>query len=70
MEDLRNLQHIHKRGLVLNFIIALAGAVLFAGDWGLHAWLVGLGLLLYATIWGEVSSWALELLEHLEGQSR
>jgi hypothetical protein len=66
MEDLRNLQRIHKRGAVINYAIMLAGVLLFASDWGIHAWLFGLGLLLYAAIWSEVSGWALELIERLQ----
>ena len=66
MEDLRNLQRVHKRQAWFNRIIALAGMILFVSDWGIRAWLLGLGLVLYSTTWDGITSFGLELMERLE----
>jgi hypothetical protein len=66
MDDLSRLQRIHKRHYWINRVIQLAGMILFASNLGIRAWLLGLGLVLYATTWEGITGLALELIERLD----
>jgi hypothetical protein len=66
MEDLRNLQQAYKRGFRGTYVLMMAGALLFASDWGIHAWLFGLGLVLYTTTWQGTAKLSLEVIERLD----
>jgi hypothetical protein len=66
MDDLRSLRRFYKRNVFVSAALMLAGLILFVSDLGIHAWLLGLGLVLYATTRHGFSSLALEVLEVME----
>jgi hypothetical protein len=65
MEDLRTLQRIRKRQARVSYVFILIGALLFGSAWGIRAWLLGLGLILYGTTWDQIADLKLELVERL-----
>jgi hypothetical protein len=66
MEDLANLQRTHRWGIWQNYVFFFAGIALLASPWGIRSWLIGLGLMIYATTWAGITSFGLELMERLE----
>ena len=65
-QDLLDFRRIYKRNLFISAGLQIAGLILFASNLGIHAWLFGLGLVLYAQMRHGASSLALELLEVME----
>ncbi len=66
MADLANLRRVHRRGDFFIFLTMLVGFLLFISDWGIRAWLAGLGLLLHAGIYSALSRRSSELIEYLD----
>jgi len=66
MKDLRTLQRIRKRQARVSYVFILIGALLFGSAWGMRAWLLGLGLMLYGTMWDRISNLELALIERLD----
>ena len=66
MKDLCTLQHDYKIEYRVRYVFLVGGALLFGSSWGIRAWLLGLGLILYGTTWDRISKLELELVERLD----
>jgi hypothetical protein len=68
MENYKHFERRYRRTSWVMFAVLLIGIALVGSDWGVRAWLIGVGLAVSSALWSGITGVLLDRLDELEAK--